>query len=124
MQHEIKVISFSEFRNMKVSTLDPRPLVVFINRREAFKPNKELIAKTEDLMRRKKSDRMIDPFRRGGYDADYRYTIGKRGKALGQLREIATESRSRPVLFVKDNEYPDADILLSMIKVMMNNGVW
>ena len=115
---------FTEFRQIKVSSLSPRPLVVFVNRREAFKPSKDLTEKTEDLIRRSKSDRFIDPYRHGGYDREYRFTLSRRGKAMSQMREIAAESRRRPVLLVRDNEHPDADIVLSMIKTMMSNGVW
>lgn len=124
MEQGIRVMPFTEFRQIKVSSLSPRPLVVFVNRREAFKPSKDLTEKTEDLIRRSKSDRFIDPYRRGGYDREYRFTLSRRGKAMSQMREIAAESRRRPVLLVRDNEHPDADIVLSMIKTMMSNGVW
>ena len=120
----IRVMPFGEFRKIRVSTLTPRPLVVFVNRREAFQPPKDLVEKTEDLIRRRKSDRNIDPYRRGGYDREYRYAVTRRGEALAQLREIAGESRRRPVLLVRDKDYPDADILASIIQTMKGNGVW
>ena len=124
MERGFKVVSFGEFRKMGVSTLNPRPLVVFVNRREAFTPSKELLARTDDLMRRKKSDPNIDPYRRDGYDKEYRYTVTRSSKALKQLREIAAESKKRQVLMVNDKSRPDADILVSIANIMMNNEVW
>ena len=124
MERGLKVVEFAEFRKMGVSTMNPRPLVVFVNRREAFQPPGDLLERTNDLKRRKESDRNIDPFRRGGYEREYRVMLTRSSKALKQLREIAAESKRRPVLMVKDKDRPDADILVAFANLFMNKGIW
>jgi len=124
MDRGFKVMPFGDFRKLGVSTMNPRPHVVFVNRREAFTPPKDLLARTDDLIRRKKSDPNIDPYRRGGYDREYRYMVTRSSAALKQLREIASISKKRQVLMVNDKDRPDAEILVSIAQTMMNNEVW
>jgi len=47
-----KTLTFQEFRQLGISRLDPKPKVVFVNRRKAFKPPEDLLRGYEDLMRR------------------------------------------------------------------------
>ena len=126
MERGFKVVTFNEFRDMKVSTLNPRPLVVFVNRRKAFTPPIDLIQRTEELKRRAKSDRFIDPYRRKtrGYEGEYRSMIVRSSRALGELREIAMESKRKPVLMVNEKGRPDAEILIAMANEFMMREVW
>ena len=113
--------------------MTPRPLVVFVNRREAFMPPDDLLNSTvlknwgfNEYLRRFKDnpDKMEIAIRCSHYDARYRRMVVRSSKALKQLREIAMESKKRQVLMVNDKDRPDAEILISMANVMMNTGVW
>jgi len=126
MERGFKVVTFTEFRNMKVSTLDPKPLVVFVNRRKAFTPPLDLLKRTDELKRRAKNDKSLDPFRQRtrGYEGEYRGMIVRSSRALGELREIAMTSKKKPVLMVNDKDRPDAGILVAMANEFMSKEVW
>jgi len=119
-----KVVTFDEFKALKVSTLKPRPLVVFVDKREAFAPSRGLKEKTEDLKSRARSDRFIDPYRKGGYERDYRGAFVRNGRALSELRGIAAKSRRRLVLMVRDGDSPNAEILVKLANHFLNGAVW
>jgi len=119
-----KVVTFDEFKALKVSTLKPRPLVVFVDKREAFAPSRDLKNRTDDLKSRAKHDRFIDPYRKGDYEREYRGRLVRSGEALKALREIAAESRKRPVLMVREGDSPNAEILVKMAKHFMDRAVW
>lgn len=119
-----RVVTFKQFKDMNISTIEPRPLVVFVNRREAFQPPKDSLEKTEKLKRLAKTDRFIDPYRKGEYEREYRRMVVYSGRALGELREMAMESKRRQVLMVNDKDRPDAAILVKMAERFMAEEVW
>ena len=126
MERGFKVVTFNEFRNMHVSTLNPRPLVVFVNRRKAFNPPLDLLKRTDEWKRKAKNDKSLDPYRKRtrGYEGEYRSMIVRSSRALGELREIAMMSKRRPVLMVNDKDRPDAEILVAMANEFMSKEVW
>lgn len=125
MSKGIRIVKFSEMRKMHVSTMDPRPKVVFVNRRKAFQPPDDTLAKYHDLKRRAKSDpSRIDPLRGDVYRNRYGLKMIRSSDAMGQLRRLVEESRVREVLLVVDKDRPDADILLGLMNHMMAGGAW
>ena len=134
MDKGFKIVSLQEFRDMKISTMDPRPTVVFVNRKKAFKPPSDLLHSTVapnwglyEYLRRFKDERNAMELALKGckYETRYRYRIVNDGDSLKLLRKLASESKKRPVILVKgkDNR-PDADILVSMAKKFINDEVW
>lgn len=123
-----KVIPFREFRKLGVSQMTPKPRVVFVNRRKAFKPPVDTLARYHDFMRRYKDrgERLQRQFSLDGskYDTRYRHKLLKDRESIQELRKLSAESRTRTVYMVYDKPRPDADIIVSICKVMMNEGVW
>jgi len=124
MERGFKVVTFSEMRKMKVSTMSPRPKVVFVNRRKAFQPPSDTLARYHDLKRRAESDDRIDPLRGDVYRNRYGHKMVNSSDAMVQLRRLAEISRERPVLMVKDKPRPDAEILVELVNHMMASGAW
>jgi len=125
MGNGFRIVEFKEMKRMKVSTMDPRPKVVFVNRRKAFQPPDDTLAKYKDLTRREKSDPgHIDPLRGDVYKNRYGLKIIRSNEAMGQLRRLAEESREKEILLVIDKDRPDAKILLDLIEHMMVGGAW
>jgi len=143
-----KTITLQQMREMNVSTLDPRPKIVFVNRREAFKPYKESLDKYLELMRKYKDHprqqeialragyvrdregnirtdrRTRQPLWGSIYESRYRMKITRSGEALKQLRRLAGQSRDGVILMVSDKPRPDASILVDIAQQMMNAEVW
>lgn len=119
-----KIVTFNEMRKMKVSSMRPRPKVVFVNRRKAFQPPEDTLAKYRDLKRRAESDPRIDPLRGNVYWNRYGHKMIRSNAAMNQLRRLAEESRERLVLMVIDKPRPDAHILVDLIKNMMAGEAW
>lgn len=124
MDSGFKIITFGEMRKMKVSTMIPRPKVVFVNRRKAFQPPNDTLTSYIDLKRRAKSDPRIDPLKGDMYKNRYGQKMIRSREAMHQLRRLAEESRGRQVLLVVDKPRPDAEILLELLNHMMVGGAW
>lgn len=125
MTKGFRIVKFSEMRKMHVSTMKPRPKVVFVNRRKAFQPPDDTLAKYHDLKRRALSDpSRIDPLRGDVYKNRYGLKLIRSKEAMSQLRRLAEESRERLVLLVVDKDRPDAEILLGLVNHMMAGEAW
>jgi len=121
------VVTFSEMREMRVSQMQPRPKVVFVNRRKAFQPPSDTLAQYVEMRQRAKSNPRIN-LRQSAFGERYRNRYGHKiirsSDAMRQLRRLAEISRERPVLMVIDKDRPDGDILVELVNHMMASGAW
>ena len=125
-----KVVTFKQLREMNVSTMTPRPKVVFVERREALRPPEDKIRKYNEMMRRTKDSRGTDTEKRDrivdgiGYERLYRRKLLHSGKALKTLRDLTGVSRERLVVLVQNNDRPDSAIIKNICEFMKAGGTW
>ena len=123
-----KIISFQEFRELGVSTMKPKPKVVFVNRRKTFKQPIDTLARYLDFMRRYeyRGPKLQKQFSLEGshYDERYRHKLLKNKDAVRSMRSLATISKQQAVYMVYDKPRPDAEIIVNICGIMMNDGVW
>ena len=125
-----KIVTFKELRDMKVATIDPRPKVIFVERRESLRPPKDKIEKYEELLRRMKDSRGTDAEKQqraadaSHYDRLYRHKLLNSGESLKTLRELAGISRERLVVLVQNNDRPDSQIIKNICEFMKAGGTW
>ena len=125
-----KIATFKQLREMNVSTMKPRPKVVFVERRESLRPPEDKIRKYEELLRRMKDSRGTDADKRqraadgSHYDALYRHKLLNNGKSLKTLRELTGISRERLVVLVQVNDRPDSEIIKNICEFMKAGGTW
>jgi len=124
MDRGFKIVTFNELRKMKVSTMEPRPRVVFVNRRKAFQPPVDTLEKYNKLKKMQEDNPYIDPQRGDIYKKRYWQKIIHSSDAMTQLRRLAEESRKRLILMVKDKDRPDGEILVELATHLMNGEVW
>lgn len=104
-----------------------RTQIIFVNRREYFKPPGDTMKRYLEYLRRYKEY----PTRRERYALDgshyksmYFHKITNNGKALSVLRGATERSRKMPVYFVDETGRPDCDILIEICNTRINHGVW
>jgi len=121
-----KIITFQEFKKMKISQMKPKPVIVFVNRRTAFKPNKDVLARYDDFMRKYTGNPRQHQFSMEGshYDANYRRRIIRDGESIRELRKLAVKSKAESIYMVKDKPRPDAEILVDIAEQMLGADVW
>lgn len=110
----------------KVRNMDNHALIYYINRRNEFKPNPEVVARYDELLRRYGTNPNAVKFAMQGsnYDANYRRRINRDSKAIKTLREITIKAKTDPVYLVKETDKPDISILINMAEIMAGAGVW
>ena len=125
-----KIVTFKQLREMKVSTMKPRPKVVFVERRTALHPPEDKIRKYNEMMRRLKDSRGTHDDKRTrvtestAYENLYRRKLLHSGKSLKTLRELAGTSRERLVVLVQNNDRPDSEIIVKICDFMKATETW
>ena len=121
-----KIITFGEFRKIKLSELKPKPKIIFVNRRKMFKPYSEVLKEYKDLLRRLGSKPYAKDSALNGshYDMMYRRRIINDKNSLRELRKLCEITRVKDVYMVIDKDRPDAEILINICNIYMGNNIW
>ncbi len=123
----ISKITVDDLRKIRETSKPKKRQIVFVNRRKYFMPPNDVIESYADLYRRFKDSSRRKQYAMNGshYDMLYRLKLTKDSKALSKMRSIAQLGRTENIYLVVDNaDTPDADIIIDIIKTMVNNGVW
>jgi hypothetical protein len=123
----IEKITPERLREIRKTAKLQRPQVIFVNRRPHFQPEPSILEEFNDYKRRfSNKDDPIKPALEGShYEAHYRRKIGRDGKALSKLRSMVERSKRQSIYLIEeDKDRPDVDILLDIIRIRKNHGVW
>ena len=123
-----KIVTFKEFRKLGLSKLDPKPKVVFVNRRRAFKPPEDVLRRYSEFMRRylgrKPAQQKEFALRGSSYDGRYRQKLLNNKEPMKAMRILSGLSRKGLVYMVTDKDRPDAEIIVSICTQMIGGGIW
>ncbi len=123
-----KLATFQEFRLLGLSKLKPKPKVVFVNRRSAFKPPEDILRRYTEFMRRysgrKPAQQKEFALRGSSYDGRYRQRLLNNKDSMKAMRNLSTQSRTGLVYMVTDKDRPDAEIIVNICTQMIGGGVW
>lgn len=123
-----KLATFQEFRELGLSKMKPKPKVVFVNRRSAFKPPEDILRRFTEFMRRyqgrKPAQQKEFALRGSSYDSRYRQRLLNRKDSMKAMRSLSTQSRKGLVYMVTDKDRPDAEIIVDICRQMIGGGVW
>lgn len=121
-----RVATFKEFKELGLSQLKPKPKVVFVNRRSAFKPPEDVLKRYTEFMRRYTGNPKQKEFSLNGssYDRRYRQRLLNNNDSMKAMRNLSQQSRVRLVYMVTDKDRPDADIIVNICRQMIGGGVW
>lgn len=113
-----RVVSFKEFRRMRVSEMRPKPKVVFVNKRRVFTPPGDTLQRYKEMMRRYKGHPRQREFAliKSNYDGNFRRRMVRDSDSLAALRKLSEISKDRLVLLVMTEDRPDAGILVSIAR--------
>ena len=121
-----RVATFKEFRILGLSKLDPKPKVVFVNRRRAFKLPEDVMQRYDDFMRRYTGNSKQKEFalRGSSYDSRYRHRLLNNKDSMKEMRALSSLSRQKLIYMVTDKDRPDADIIVGICRQMVGSEVW
>lgn len=104
-----------------------RPRFVYVERLDEFKPPSNALEIYNDLARRYADRKQCTRYALDGshYDIYYPMKLFRDGKAIALMREIAEQSKDgKQIIFVRESERPDCDIIFNAITQRLGNKVW
>lgn len=123
-----KTASFKDFKALGLSKLKPKPKVVFVNRRSAFKPPEDTLRRFNEFIKRYSGRRPAQQkefaLRGSSYENMYRRRLLNNKDSMKAMRSLSKDSRKGLVYMVTDKDRPDADIIVNICRQMIGGGVW
>ena len=114
-----------QLAELRKTTKITKPQLVFVNRREYFKPYKSTLEEYEKYYNIYVGNPNQLKFADQGshYDARYRRKLMNNPKGISTVKSISKRSRNEVMYLVVENERPDVDIIINICESMQSRGV-